>query len=50
MTSIDIEAVKNYLLQLQDTICNGLESADGSARFEEDYWERETEAVEEHES
>lgn len=42
MTSIDIEAVKNYLLQLQDTICNGLESADGSARFEEDYWERET--------
>ena len=42
MTNLDIEAVKNYLLQLQDTICNGLESADGSARFEEDYWERET--------
>jgi len=42
VTNLDIEAVKNYLLQLQDTICNGLESADGSARFEEDYWERET--------
>ena len=42
MTNLDIEAVKNYLLQLQDTICNGLESADGSARFEEDCWERET--------
>lgn len=42
MTNLDIEAVKNYLLQLQDTICKGLESADGSARFEEDYWERET--------
>ena len=42
MTTIDSEAVKNYLLQLQDSICNGLEAADGSARFEEDYWERET--------
>lgn len=42
MTTIDIEAVKNYLMQLQDSICNGLEAADGSARFKEDYWERET--------
>jgi len=42
VTTIDSEAVKNYLLQLQDSICNGLEAADGSARFEEDYWERET--------
>jgi coproporphyrinogen III oxidase len=42
VTTIDIEAVKNYLMQLQDSICNGLEAADGSARFKEDYWERET--------
>ena len=36
-----IEAVRNYLLQLQDNICNELESADGSGRFEEDAWQRE---------
>ena len=36
-----IEAVKNYLLQLQDNICNELESADGSGRFKEDAWQRE---------
>jgi coproporphyrinogen III oxidase len=42
VTTIDSEAVKNYLLQLQDSICSGLEAADGSALFKEDYWERET--------
>ena len=36
-----IEAVKNYLLQLQDNICNELESVDGSGRFKEDAWRRE---------
>ena len=36
-----IEAVKNYLLQLQDEICNQLESVDGSGRFKEDAWQRE---------
>ena len=36
-----IEAVKNYLLQLQDNICKQLESVDGSGRFEEDAWQRE---------
>ena len=50
MTSIDIEAVKNYLLQLQDTICNGLESADGSARLKKITGSGKPEAVEEHES
>jgi coproporphyrinogen III oxidase len=35
-----IEAVKNYLLQLQDDICSGLEIADGSGRFIEDAWQR----------
>ena len=36
-----IEKVKKYLLQLQDSICNGLEAADGSGRFKDDLWERE---------
>ena len=36
-----IEAVKNYLLQLQDNICSQLEAADGSGRFVEDAWQRE---------
>jgi coproporphyrinogen III oxidase len=36
-----IERVKNYLLQLQDQICAGLEAEDGSGHFKEDLWERE---------
>lgn len=35
-----IERVKKYLLELQDSICRGLETEDGSGRFEEDLWER----------
>lgn len=35
------ETVREYLLGLQDTICAGLESVDGSARFTEDAWTRE---------
>ena len=38
--SPDISAVKTYLLNLQDRICQGLEQADGSARFREDTWTR----------
>ena len=41
MQNIDIEAVKGYLLDLQDTICNGIAAADGKAAFEEDAWDRE---------
>ena len=41
MTSINSEAVREYLLGLQDRICKGLEDADGSAVFGEDQWERE---------
>jgi len=37
-----IERVKSYLLQLQDSICDSLQSADGGARFEDDPWERES--------
>jgi len=36
-----IEAVKKYLLKLQDDICSGLEAADGGGRFAEDSWQRE---------
>lgn len=35
----DIEAVKRYLLDLQDRICNALAEEDGQA-FREDSWER----------
>ena len=37
---MDIEAVKDYLLNLQDRICRELEAADGKAVFVEDAWER----------
>lgn len=37
---IDIEGVKSYLLQLQDSICEALQKEDGMA-FHEDSWERE---------
>ena len=39
---IDSQAVKNYLLGLQDSICAGLEKADGKAKFRTDAWDRET--------
>ena len=37
---MDIEAVKDYLLKLQDRICRELEAADGRGVFVEDAWER----------
>ena len=41
MSSPDINQVKNYLLSLQDRICERLEQADGKEKFVEDDWERE---------
>ncbi|MEE8057221.1 MAG: oxygen-dependent coproporphyrinogen oxidase [Pseudomonadales bacterium] len=41
MSAIDIEAVKKYLLDLQDRICQRLEQEDGGARFVEDAWQHE---------
>ncbi|MHA7878755.1 MAG: oxygen-dependent coproporphyrinogen oxidase [Saccharospirillum sp.] len=38
--SINVEAVKTYLLNLQDRICEALEAEDGSARFAEESWQR----------
>ena len=36
----DLNAVSSYLLTLQDSICQGLERADGSGVFKEDSWAR----------
>lgn len=41
MSDFDIQAVKSYLMGLQDHICQELESVDGSGRFAEDQWQRE---------
>jgi coproporphyrinogen III oxidase len=38
---MNTELVKNYLLDLQDRICDALAIEDGKADFEEDGWERE---------
>ncbi len=41
LNTVDIEAVKNYLLNLQDSICERLAKEDGGADFEDDVWQRE---------
>ncbi len=38
--TVNVDAVKKYLLELQDNICNGLAKEDGSKRFMEDTWDR----------
>ena len=40
MAGNDVDAVKKYLLDLQDRICTALEREDGGAKFQEDKWER----------
>lgn len=40
MSPPDIDAVKRYLLDLQDRICDALTEADGQQTFIEDSWER----------
>jgi coproporphyrinogen III oxidase len=35
-----VQLVRNYLLELQDTICGAFEQADGSGHFLEDSWQR----------
>lgn len=39
--TVDVDAVKRYLLDLQNAICSGLEREDGGSRFREDAWQRE---------
>lgn len=41
MTQPDLDTVKDYLLDLQDRLCDGLARADGKAIFREDSWQRE---------
>jgi coproporphyrinogen III oxidase len=40
MTQPDITVVRDYLLGLQDQICQQLEAVDGQEKFVEDAWER----------
>jgi len=40
MATPNIDAVKTYLLNLQDRICKALEDEDGQERFKEDRWDR----------
>jgi len=40
MQAPDIQAVKDYLLALQDSICDQLSEEDGTGIFEEDSWTR----------
>jgi coproporphyrinogen III oxidase len=40
--SAQIDAVKTYLLELQESICAGLEQLDGQAKFLTDAWQRDT--------
>jgi len=42
MSQPDINAVKEYLLCLQDSICDGLTVLDGRETFHEDNWSRES--------
>lgn len=41
MAPTNIETIKSYLLQLQDSICLALEKEDGKEQFHEDSWKRE---------
>lgn len=41
MSTVDIDAVKHYLLELQGNICQRLQQEDGKASFREDAWQRE---------
>ena len=41
MNAPDINAVKEYLLSLQNSICAELEAEDGLGKFEQDNWQRE---------
>lgn len=40
MQSPDQQSISTFFKVLQDSICQGLEEADGGAQFEEDAWER----------
>ena len=41
MSNVDVDNVKQYLMHLQDSICEALEQEDGTGLFREDAWQRE---------
>ncbi|CAH9059875.1 Oxygen-dependent coproporphyrinogen-III oxidase [Pseudoalteromonas sp. CIP111854] len=41
MSKVNLDTVKTFLLSLQDSICAGLEQADGKGKFVEEIWQRE---------
>lgn len=41
MSEVNLDEVKNYLLSLQDSICDAISAADGQATFTEEVWQRE---------
>lgn len=41
MSDVSLEAVKSYLLDLQDRIASAIQEEDGQATFQEDAWDRE---------
>ena len=41
LNPVNADAVRSFLLELQNSICNGLEEVDGRSRFHEDAWQRE---------
>jgi len=41
MSEVNLEQVKDYLLSLQNNICDAISAADGRATFTEEEWERE---------
>ena len=45
MSTPDLNAVKNYLLGLQDAICESLQTVDGHEQFKEDAWQHEGSAL-----
>lgn len=42
MEQVNTKAVRDFLLSLQDSICEGLEKVDGTAKFHTDQWDRDT--------
>jgi len=42
VSNVDTEAVKTFLLSLQESICNGLAAIDGKADFRTDAWDRDS--------
>ena len=42
MDKVNTESVKQFLLELQNSICTGLEEIDGQGKFQTDQWDRDS--------